>query len=268
MIGASGRLAIVSLVALTACAGTARVATDDAASLPAAVAGTLPTTRDTTLEAVAPSPSTSDETVATAPSDTNSSTVPAATVPAATSPTSTSPASTVPAPTVPAPTVPVRSGANVNDTFATVGDPISISVPSIGVDSVMVPVGVLADGTVDVPIDPTIAGWFQPGPRPGERGPAVIMGHVDSRAVGPGVFYRLRDLAVGATVTITTTTGPIDFVVTALEQYPKDEFPTDRVYGPVPVRALRLITCGGSFDRSIRHYRDNIVAYLVAVDGG
>ncbi len=161
---------------------------------------------------------------------------------------------------VPAPPV-VRSGATVSPD-APVGDPLSISIPSIGVESALVPAGVLDDGTVAVPPDPNIAGYFTGGPRPGERGPAVIMGHVDSKKSGPGVFWHLVDLAVGAPVTVQTTTGAEDFVVLSVEQYPKNEFPTERVYGPVPQPALRLITCGGSFDRSIRHYRDNIIAFL------
>ena len=91
----------------------------------------------------------------------------------------------------------------------------------------------------------------------------MIVGHVDSKR-GPGVFWRLHELPVGAVVTVLTTTGPIEFVVESVEQYPKDQFPTQDVYGAVPRPALRLITCGGSFDRSIGHYRDNIVAYLVS----
>ncbi len=127
----------------------------------------------------------------------------------------------------------------------------------------LLPTGYLEDGTVDVPKDPSIAGWFEPGPRPGELGPAVVMGHVDSRKNGPGVFYRLRDIEIGDVATIETTSGPVRFVVRSVEQFPKDEFPTDLVYGPVPEAALRLITCGGSFDSSVRSYRDNIIAFLV-----
>jgi hypothetical protein len=159
----------------------------------------------------------------------------------------------------------VRSGENVSAS-PSVGDPIAISIPDLGVDSWIVPTGVLEDGSVAVPPDASIAGWFAPGPRPGERGPAVIMGHFDSRKTGPGVFYRLRDLQVGSTVTVETTTGPIDFVVRSVEQFPKDRFPTALVYGPVPEPALRLITCGGSFDYDTRHYRDNVVAFLVLAD--
>jgi sortase (surface protein transpeptidase) len=156
----------------------------------------------------------------------------------------------------------VRSGANVNQVDA-VGEPVGLTIPSIGVDTPLTPVGVLDDGTVAVPPDPSIAGWFTGGPRPGELGPAVIMGHVDSKKSGPGVFWRLGDLDVGDEAVVHTTSGDVRFVVTEREQVAKDSFPADRVYGPVPERALRLITCGGSFDRTIGHYRDNIVVYLV-----
>ncbi|MEO5902160.1 MAG: class F sortase [Ilumatobacteraceae bacterium] len=159
--------------------------------------------------------------------------------------------------------VAVKSGANVN-TGAVIGDPISISIPSIGVESLLVPTGVLADGTMAVPTDASIAGWFSGGPKPGERGPAVIMGHLDQKSTGPGVFWHLRDLQVGAEVTVHTTTGDVTFVATESDLIEKDEFPTARVYGAVPTPALRLITCGGSFDRRIGHYRSNVVVYLVS----
>ena len=89
------------------------------------------------------------------------------------------------------------------------------------------------------------------------------MGHVNSKQFGPGVFYRLREIPVGSVVTVGTTGGPERFIVQSVEQYPKNQFPTEAVYGPVPLPALRLITCGGSFDSSIGHYRDNIVVFLV-----
>lgn len=183
-------------------------------------------------------------------------------MPAATVPVTTVPVTTVPATTNPPSTAPVRSGEIVSPA-SSVGDPIAISIPSIGVESVITPTGLLADGTIDVPADASVAGWFEPGPRPGERGPAVVMGHVDSRSQGPGVFYRLREIPIGAVVTIETTDGAERFVVRSVEQYPKNEFPTERVYGGVREAELRLITCGGSFDASVRSYRDNIVAFLV-----
>jgi hypothetical protein len=236
-------LELVGVVALFGCGAAATGATSDRV---------VPSTPTTLAARAVPPPAT----------------VVATTEPATTlaDPPTSAPATTLAAAATAPPAPVVRSGAVVSDVVA-VGDPLSISIPTIGVDSVLVPAGVLEDGTVAVPPDPSIAGWFTGGPRPGERGPAVIMGHVDSKASGPGVFYELRDLEVGAVATVETTTGPVRFVVQSVQQYPKDEFPTDLVYGSVPEPSLRLVTCGGSFDRSIGHYRDNIVAFLVPVEG-
>jgi hypothetical protein len=89
----------------------------------------------------------------------------------------------------------------------------------------------------------------------------VIAGHVDSR-LGPGVFFRLRALRVNDAITVQMSNGGrVRFVVDAVRQYPKASFPTAVVYGPAPGAALRLITCGGRFDRSQRSYQDNIVVY-------
>ncbi len=141
-------------------------------------------------------------------------------------------------------------------------DPVSLRIPSIGVRSdKLVGLAYTKAGELEVPKDFDTPGWFTPGPTPGQLGPAVIAGHVDSKA-GPAVFFKLGALKPGAKVIVgrkdgTTATFSIDRV----EQYPKDQFPTDKVYGPTNRAELRLITCGGTFDRSIGHYRDNIVAY-------
>lgn len=156
----------------------------------------------------------------------------------------------------------IRSGADAGTTTP-VGHPLAIRIPSLDIDSVLAPTGVHEDGTIEVPPDANVAGWFEGGPRPGERGPALIMGHVDSARTGPGVFYRLRDMQVGDVAIVDTMQGEHRFVVEAIEQHKKTEFPTEEVYGPVPGPALRLVTCGGEFDRSVRSYYDNIIVYLV-----
>jgi sortase (surface protein transpeptidase) len=92
-------------------------------------------------------------------------------------------------------------------------------------------------------------------------GPAVIAGHVDSRT-GPAVFFRLEELAVDDTVLVTRSDGrDVEFRVTRVAQYPKDDFATEEVYGPTTGAELRLITCGGTFDAGRRSYRDNVVVY-------
>ncbi len=159
--------------------------------------------------------------------------------------------------------VPEASGRNVND-VATVGEPKALEIPSIGVKSDLLRLGIAPDGTAQVPGDPQRAGWFSGGARPGDEGPAVILGHIDSRT-GPAVFYRLRELVPGAKVTVDTASGGrVAFTVDRVQQVAKNAFPTGEVYGPAFGRQLRLITCGGSFDQSKGHYRDNVIVYLTA----
>jgi sortase (surface protein transpeptidase) len=141
--------------------------------------------------------------------------------------------------------------------------PARVRIPAIGVDSGLETLGVDAAGALQGPVDYGKAGWFAGGVAPGELGPAVIAGHVDS-AGGPAVFYRLRDLKAGDVVEVARGDQWVKFRVIASERYPKNQFPTERVYRPTPVPELRLITCGGTFDRSRRSYEDNIVVYAVA----
>jgi hypothetical protein len=141
--------------------------------------------------------------------------------------------------------------------------PTQVRIQAIGVDSTLETLAVGAAGELQGPTDYAKAGWYAAGVAPGEIGPAVIAGHVDS-AAGPAVFYRLRDLKAGDTVEVLRGDQWIPFRVVASEKYPKNQFPTDQVYSPTPVPELRLITCGGSFDHSRRSYEDNIVVYAVS----
>jgi hypothetical protein len=139
--------------------------------------------------------------------------------------------------------------------------PVRVEIPSIGVSSPLVGLALDDDGAMEAPSDYDVAGWFTPGPQPGQPGPAVIAGHVDSRD-GPAVFYRLAELAPGDEVIVHRADGTgVRFTMTGRRQYPKDEFPADAVYGPVPGPELRLVTCGGEFDRSSHSYQDNLVVY-------
>ncbi len=139
--------------------------------------------------------------------------------------------------------------------------PVRVLVPAIGVDADVVDLGVTPDGALEVPSDGASVGWFTRSALPGERGPQVLAGHVDDER-GPAVFYRLRELEAGAEITVVRADGAqVGYRVDGVERYPKDAFPTATVYGPSPGPVLRLITCGGTFDRSTGHYRDNTVAY-------
>jgi sortase (surface protein transpeptidase) len=140
------------------------------------------------------------------------------------------------------------------------GRPVSIEIPVIGVDARLVPVGLGPGRAMEVPaVD--LAGWYEPGPRPGEPGPAVIVGHVDSRR-GPAVFFRLGQLHRGDRIVVGRTKGPArSFVVERVERQPKQALPTERIWNDTREPVLRLITCGGSFDRAAGHYRDNVIVY-------
>ena len=143
--------------------------------------------------------------------------------------------------------------------------PVSVEVPSVGISSLLEHLAMGDGGVLAAPVDYGTAGWFAAGPQPGQPGPAVIAGHVDSRT-GPAVFYRLNELQAGDEVLVHREDGSaVRFRVDEVEQYPKDAFPSASVYGPVPGPELRLITCGGEFDRTAHSYRDNVVVYATAV---
>jgi hypothetical protein len=142
------------------------------------------------------------------------------------------------------------------------GDPTRIRVKNIGLDSPLETLRVVK-GELQPPKRFDRAGWYADGTAPGDVGPAVIAGHVDSKA-GPAIFYRLRELAAGDKIEVVRGGKVVAFTVTRTAWYPKRAFPTDEVYGPTPDRQLRLITCGGTFDRRLRSYRDNLVVYAVA----
>ncbi|WP_424185622.1 class F sortase [Actinokineospora sp. G85] len=143
--------------------------------------------------------------------------------------------------------------------------PVGLEIPAIGVNETqLVPLALGASGELMAPTDYARVGWYAAGTVPGEVGPAVLAGHVDSWT-GPAVFFRLRELAPGDRVTVRRdddTTA--EFTVDEVRRYPKAAFPTDAVYAPVPGAALRLITCGGSFDAGRRSYRDNVVVFASA----
>jgi sortase (surface protein transpeptidase) len=162
----------------------------------------------------------------------------------------------------PAPTAPTTTAAPPTSAAALAhrsAPPARIRIPAIGVSAAVVRLGLEPDGTLEVPSDYDDTGWYTGGPAPGETGPAVIAGHIDSHR-RPAVFYRLRELRPGDEITVGQTDGSsVRFTVDAIAQYPKRAFPTAAVFGPSPDPILRLITCGGSFDRSRRSCRDNVV---------
>jgi hypothetical protein len=165
-------------------------------------------------------------------------------------------------------TLDVRSSSSGHVKAATVdvkhlaaSQPDRLYIDKIGVDTALTNVGLKPDGSLDVPADYHIAGWYSSSPTPGEIGPSVIDGHVDNHE-GLGVFWRLRELAPGDTIRITRQDSSVaTFKVDAVRQFPQDNFPTDLVYGKINYAGVRLITCGGVFNSDTHHYSDNIVVF-------
>jgi sortase (surface protein transpeptidase) len=142
-------------------------------------------------------------------------------------------------------------------------EPVSVDIPKIGAHSTLIPLGLNPDNTVQVPpvTKPLQAGWYSYSPTPGELGPAVVLGHVDGNKE-KGIFYRLKEVAPGDRVAIARKDGSTaNFVVTKVDQVPKDTFPTPAVYDNTPDPELRIITCGGIFDHQAHNYVDNIIVY-------
>jgi len=140
--------------------------------------------------------------------------------------------------------------------------PSALEIPAIGVNTgELVDLGLTPSGGMEVPDGATTAGWFALSPVPGEPGPSVLAAHVDYKKV-PGVFARLDKMKVGDTAVVRRADGtPVHFVAYRVEHFAKSAFPTQDVYGNTQGPELRLITCGGSFDRASGHYRDNVVVF-------
>ena len=146
--------------------------------------------------------------------------------------------------------------------------PVRVIVEAIGLDTTVIPIGLDVNRALSVPRNAEITGWWSGGYVPGEIGPTVIVGHFDSK-VASGVFSKLQTLRTGAQITVEDSLGSkYVYEVVELEHLRKTSFPTKKVYGPTDGSTLRLITCGGKFNRATGHYVDNTIAYanLVSAD--
>lgn len=142
----------------------------------------------------------------------------------------------------------------------TVPAPARISAPSLGVDAPIDPVGIAADGQMELPEDVSRVGWYRFGPAPGADGSAVVAGHVDDREQGPGALYPLQDAAVGDELTVTDAAGTATrWRVVSRELVTKQVLPVERIFARDGAPRLTLITCGGPFLPEFRSYRDNVV---------
>jgi len=148
-----------------------------------------------------------------------------------------------------------------------VAAPVSLTIPLIGVQTKLITLGLAPDGELQVPLlsQASVAGWYTGSPRPGAIGSAIIVGHIDTTK-GPAVFARLNTLTRGDKIYVKRADGTLaEFRVTSVQSYPKDHFPTQEVYGPVPDPELRLITCDGTWDAATHHYLSNFVVYATEV---
>ncbi|MET7302344.1 class F sortase [Embleya sp. NPDC005575] len=141
--------------------------------------------------------------------------------------------------------------------------PVRIKIPKIKVDAPFIGLSLNASGVLEVPpaADRNLAGWYSDGITPGARGNAIVLGHVDTM-MGPAIFWGLGSLKPGDTVEIARVDGSVArFAVDSVEAFPKDAFPDERVYGKTTDAQLRLITCGGVYDKKAKDYKDNVVVF-------
>lgn len=141
--------------------------------------------------------------------------------------------------------------------------PVWVDIPDIGVSSPLLELGLQSDGTVAVPDlqQADQAGWYRYSPTPGETGPAVIIGHVDSKT-GPAVFFELGSLKQNDRIKVERADGQVAiFTVDNVSSFDKQNFPTEQVYGDIDHAGLRLITCGGTYDKGSGGYQANTVVF-------
>lgn len=158
--------------------------------------------------------------------------------------------------------VPVPDSVEAATTSLAASLPIHLDIPAIQLSaSFTAPLALAKNGEVGVPETYTEVGWYKFSPMPGQIGPSVILGHVDSYK-GPAVFWSLGRLEVGDEISITREDGTVaTFIVEGLERYPQSDFPTNKVYGNISYPGLRLITCSGTYNKEAKRYTHNLVVY-------
>lgn len=141
-------------------------------------------------------------------------------------------------------------------------EPVRLDIPRIDASLPIQPVGVQRDGSMEIPRDPAVAGWYRYGPVPGaDEGSAVLAAHVDSRVLGIGPLARLREMSPGERIRVRDDAGrATTFIVASVDYVPRAKLPVDRYFARDGKPTLVIITCGGSFDEATRSYSDNVVA--------
>lgn len=156
---------------------------------------------------------------------------------------------------------------NFGDSFdvSASADPVSIEIPALKINAPVGNLGLNQDGSLQVPRNDGEVGWYSGGVRPGEEGPAIMVGHLDSKN-GAAVFWRLKNLKPGDEVRVGKADGgEVVFKVDKLENHDQNSFPSEEVYRQHSGRDLRLITCAGRYDRKIGRYSENLVVFASAL---
>ncbi|MCG5217099.1 class F sortase [Streptosporangium sp. KLBMP 9127] len=162
------------------------------------------------------------------------------------------------APTVPPPLPEIKPAPPMQPST-----PTRLVIKKLNVNSPIKSVGLAKDGTIEVPpvSNPNLTGWYRHGSTAGQAGPAIMLGHKDTRTQS-AVFSRLHELRNGDQIEVKRQDGTVAvFTVGGVEQADKKTFPTSRVYGPQDNAQLHLITCGGTYNRATGHYTDNVIVY-------
>ena len=143
--------------------------------------------------------------------------------------------------------------------------PVHLAIPKIGVSVRLSVLGLNKKGTVNIPTNFAVPGWYKGARSPGQKGSAVILGHVDG-ATGPAIFYKLAKIKLGNRVDVTLRNGKkLVFAVIGVRMYEKTNFPDNLIYGVRNYPALQLVTCGGIFDPRTGHYLSNIVVFTALI---
>lgn len=165
-----------------------------------------------------------------------------------------------PMPGMPGHTAPARPAPTRTGTLPA-SRPATLDIPAVGIHSALLDLGLNGDGSIEVPGKPLQAGWYHGSPAPGQTGPSVILGHVDSYATGPAVFYRLGAMKPHQQIRVTRADHKVAvFTVDAVRSYDKAAFPTLDVYGNTPDPELRLITCS-DWNTRTHSYDGNTVVF-------
>jgi hypothetical protein len=143
-------------------------------------------------------------------------------------------------------------------------EPRYLEIPALGVKASVDPVEMDSAGSLGVPANPQVLGWWASGPLPGATtGTAVIDGHVDTAAQGKGALFQLRSLKPGDEIVLRGEDRSLRFRVAGLRQYSKAALPSAEAFSRSAVGRLAIVTCGGPFDARAGHYQDNVIAYAL-----